>query len=74
LEQPRIGQVAVHFTLRSTARTSQSFLIDLAVHFVKANGNGSPKVLKLKHVDLPPRELATKVSRGVIAKLDERAQ
>lgn len=64
-----IGErVAVRFTLRSTARSSQSLLVDLAVHFVKANGNGSPKVFKLKRIDLPPRgqvELATKVSLAV---------
>jgi 3-methyladenine DNA glycosylase AlkC len=49
------GKVAVSFTLRSTARASQSLLVDLAVHFVKANGNGSPKVFKLKRVALPAR-------------------
>jgi len=62
------GQVAVSFTLRSTARTSQDLLVDLAVHFVKANGNGSPKVFKLKRIELPPRgrvELATRVSMAV---------
>lgn len=62
------GQVAVSFTLRSTARTSQDLLVDLAVHFVKARGNGSPKVFKLKRIELPPRgrvELATRVSLAV---------
>lgn len=62
------GRLAVRFTLRSTTRTSQSLLIDLAVHFVKANGNGSPKVFKLKRIDLPAHgrvELATKVSLAV---------
>lgn len=62
------GKVAVRFTVRSTARTGQSLLIDLAVHFVKANGNGSPKVFKLKRVDLPAGgrvELSTTVSLAV---------
>lgn len=62
------GQVAVRFTLRSTARTSQSLLVDLAVHFVKANGSGSPKVFKLKRIDLPAGgrvDFATKVSLAV---------
>jgi hypothetical protein len=43
-------------------------LVDLAVHFVKANGAGAPKVFKLKRVAVPPRgrvELATKVSLAV---------
>lgn len=56
------------FTLRSTARTSQELLVDLAVHFVKANGSDSPKVFKLKRIELPARgrvELATKVSLAV---------
>jgi hypothetical protein len=62
------GQVTVSFTLRSTARAAQSLLIDLRVHFVKANGNGSPKVFKLERVELPARgrvELATRVSLAI---------
>ncbi len=62
------GQVAVSFTLRSEARTAQELLVDLRVHFVKANGDGSPKVFKLKRIQLPARghvELATKVSLAV---------
>lgn len=62
------GQVSVSFTLRSAARKAQDLLIDLAVHFVKANGNGSPKVFKLKRIELPARgrvELATRVSLAV---------
>ena len=40
----------------------------MAVHFIKANGSGSPKVFKLKRVELPARgrvELQTKVSVAV---------
>jgi 3-methyladenine DNA glycosylase AlkC len=62
------GHVVVNFVLRSTSRTSQDLLVDLAVHFVKASGNGSPKVFKLKRVELPARgrvELAMKVSLAV---------
>jgi 3-methyladenine DNA glycosylase AlkC len=62
------GHVAVSFTLRSTARATQDLLVDLRVHFVKANGNGSPKVFKLKRIELPARgrvELATNVSLAV---------
>lgn len=46
-------QVAVRFTLRSTAPTSQDLLIDLAVHFVKAKGSAAPKVFKCRRVELP---------------------
>jgi 3-methyladenine DNA glycosylase AlkC len=62
------GQVSVSFTLRSTARTAQSLLVDLAVHFLKANGSSSPKVFKCKRVELPARgkvDLAAKVSLAV---------
>lgn len=62
------NQVAIGFTLRSTARTAQDLLVDLRVHFVKANGNGSPKVFKLKRIELPARgeaEFATNVSLAV---------
>ncbi len=62
------GQVAVRFTLRSTARAAQDLLVDLRVHFLKANGKRSPKVFKLKRIQLPARgriELATKVSLAV---------
>jgi 3-methyladenine DNA glycosylase AlkC len=62
------GSVAVSVTLRSTARAAQDLLVDLRVHFVKANGNASAKVFKLKRIVLPAGgrvELATKVSLAV---------
>ncbi len=34
----------------------QRVLVDLRVHYVKANGKHSPKVFKLKTVELAPRE------------------
>jgi 3-methyladenine DNA glycosylase AlkC len=49
------GRVSIEFLIRSRARTEQALLIDLAVHFVKANGRTSPKVFKLKRVTLPPQ-------------------
>jgi hypothetical protein len=54
--------------LRSTLGKPQNLLVDLQVHFVKANGNGSPKVFKLERLDLPARGrkgLATSVSLAV---------
>lgn len=62
------GRVAVGFTLRSRSRTSQELLVDLAVHFVKANGRPAPKVFKVKRVVLPARGRAafsTSVSLAV---------
>ena len=52
------GRVAMTFTLRSTARTPQDLLIDVAVHFVKASGATGAKVFKLKRLTLLPRAKA----------------
>jgi 3-methyladenine DNA glycosylase AlkC len=49
------GRVSISFVLQSRSRAAQDLLIDLAVHFVKANGRTSPKVFKLKRLTLPPR-------------------
>lgn len=62
------GRVSIELLIRSRARTSQELLVDLAVHFVKANGRTSPKVFKLKRLTLPPRgaaALTTSVSLAV---------
>jgi 3-methyladenine DNA glycosylase AlkC len=62
------GRVAVSFTVRSTTRRPQKLLVDLRVHFVKAKGKASPKVFKLKRIELPARErvrLAASVSLAV---------
>ncbi|MBK8012510.1 MAG: DNA alkylation repair protein [Deltaproteobacteria bacterium] len=64
----RIGShVAVEFTLRSTNRMAQNLLVDLRVHFVKANGTSSPKVFKLKRVGLGAREKVTLSARVSLA-------
>lgn len=49
----RIGDT-VRFELRvtSTAEQSQALVVDYRVHFVKADGRTSPKVFKLKRLDL----------------------
>jgi len=60
--------VTMSLTLRSTKATSQDLLVDLAVHFVKAKGEGSAKVFKLKRIELPGHgrvELTKKVSLAV---------
>jgi 3-methyladenine DNA glycosylase AlkC len=62
------GRVAISFTLRSRSRRPQELLVDLAVHFVKANGRTAPKVFKLERLSLPPRgevDLATRISLAV---------
>jgi 3-methyladenine DNA glycosylase AlkC len=70
-DPPRVaigGRVTISFVIRSKARTPQDLLVDLAVHFVKADGRTSPKVFKLKRVLLPPRGqvgLKTRISLAV---------
>jgi hypothetical protein len=62
------GRVAMSFVLRSKSKTPQDLLVDAAVHFVKANGNGVPKVFKLKRIVLPPRgkvEMQARISLAV---------
>jgi 3-methyladenine DNA glycosylase AlkC len=67
----RVGigsRVTIDFVLRSRSRAAQDLLVDLSVHFVKANGRSTPKVFKLKRVALPPRGRAafsTSVSLAV---------
>lgn len=64
------GRVAITFVLRSVGRTTQRLLVDLRVHFVKANGNTSPKVFKLKRIELlglGRMELASRISLAVHA-------
>ena len=50
-----IGE-SVTFTvgLTNQGSTTERLLVDLRVHFVKANGRPSPKVFKLKELDLAP--------------------
>lgn len=55
--RPLIGQsVAISFEITNTQPHPQSVLVDLRVHFVKANGKTNPKVFKLKTIDLAPQE------------------
>ena len=49
------GRVSISFVLRNRLTTRQPVLVDLAVHFVKANGHASPKVFKLTRTILPPK-------------------
>ena len=49
------GRVTIDFALHSRSRAAQDLLVDLAVHFVKANGRTSPKVFKVQRVALPAR-------------------
>lgn len=55
LEPARVtlgGEVAIAFELRSTSQADQRLVVDYVVHYVKKNGSASPKVFKLKTIDL----------------------
>ena len=45
------------FSLRSTAKTAQTLVVDYAVHHRKSNGKQQAKVFKLKNVALAPGEV-----------------
>ena len=65
----RIGEAALfRATLVSRADAPQSLSVDLAVHFVKANGAARPKVFKGRVLELAPGgrvELAKRISLAV---------
>ncbi len=51
------GNLTVEFELQNNARKKQKLLIDLRVHYVKANGETKPKVFKLKTLELGAGEM-----------------
>lgn len=53
------GKVSVVAALHNPTEQSLAGLIDLRVHFVKANGETSPKVFKGAEIDVAPGETAT---------------
>ena len=48
------GSVEIEFELVSRSDRAERLVVDYAVHHVKANGSRSPKVFKLKTVELAP--------------------
>lgn len=66
------GSVTIRFDLRGTASSAQQILVDLRVHYVKANGSTSPRVFKLRTVELPPGGSASFSKRLSLADLTTR--
>ena len=55
--EPRIGEaVRISFTLLNSARDRAAFNVDLRVHFVKSNGDTSPRMFRVREVTLEPGE------------------
>lgn len=53
--QPQIGGTAhLAFILQSVGTETVPLMVDYLIHFVKADGSTSPKVFKLKTLDLEP--------------------
>lgn len=52
----KLGQsVTVAFEIRNAQSKLQRVVVDFRIHFVKANGSTTPKVFKLKMIELSPR-------------------
>ena len=64
--------VEIAFDLRNSAATAQHLLVDLRVHYRKANGSTSPKVFKLRTVELPSGGVASFRKRLSLADLTTR--
>lgn len=64
--------VNIPFEIASTARHSQRVLVDLAVHYVKANGSTSAKVFKLRTLDLAGQAVASFAKRLSLKDLTTR--
>jgi 3-methyladenine DNA glycosylase AlkC len=61
--KPTMGaDVRVMFEVTNPHDTPQRVLVDLVVHYVKANGQAKPKVFKLKVLDLAPGQ-STQISK-----------
>ena len=60
-------RVTVRFAVRSRSNRAQHLLVDMAVHFVKANGRTAPKVFTVKRLTLAPRERMALQSRVSLA-------
>jgi len=68
-----IGEsVRISFELINSGRRRQQLLVDFRIHFVKASGDSSPKVFKLKQVELAPGESVQLSKKVSLAELTTR--
>ncbi len=59
-KQLAVGEsLSFNVTLHSSVQQPQSIVLDYAIHYVKANGQSSPKTFKLKSFTLAPGERLT---------------
>lgn len=50
------GAVQISFELINQSQKKAALMVDFAIHFIKANGSASPKVFKLKALELGPSQ------------------
>jgi 3-methyladenine DNA glycosylase AlkC len=62
------SNIQINFKLVNQATKASALMVDFAIHFIKANGNGNPKVFKLKAVELQPNQ-SQQFSKKVSLKL-----
>lgn len=72
-KRAKIGDaVRVTFDVVNTTAKRQRVLVDFRIHFVKANGKASPKVFKLKELDLAPSASVTLTKKVSLANMTTR--
>lgn len=66
------GNARLSFRLHSTGNALQALMVDYAIHYVKANGSTSPRVFKLRTLDLEPGDQIQLERRLRFAQLSTR--
>ncbi len=66
------GRVQIAFDVTNTGSRQQRVLVDFRIHFVKANGKTTPKVFKLKALELGPRESVSIAKSVSLAEMTTR--
>jgi 3-methyladenine DNA glycosylase AlkC len=66
------GAVTIAFELTNTQTRAQNLLVDLAVHYVKANDQARAKVFKLKTLELAPGQTARFAKKLALAQMTTR--
>jgi len=66
------GAVTLNFMLTNPAKQLQNILVDLRIHFIKANGKANAKVFKLKAVTLAPGETIPMQKKISLAEMTTR--
>lgn len=66
------GSVHISFSLTNSSRRSQPLLVDFCIHYVKSSGKNSPKVFKLKRLELAPGQTVRLARRVSLKQLTTR--